>query len=220
MRAIQAKRSGLKAKSKGGFMLRTFVVGPFGTNCYLLADERTREACVIDPGASPKPVKDELRKNGLELKFIINTHGHGDHIGANASFDCPVYIHKLDEEFLTDCEKNLSAQFLFPVRSQKAAGLLKDGEKVRLGGLELEVLHAPGHTPGSISIKLDGIVFTGDALFSGSVGRTDFPYSDERLLIRSIKDKLLVLGDETVIYPGHGPSSTIGEEKRTNPFLV
>ena len=202
------------------YFLQRFVVGPMAVNCYLVADSVTKDACLIDPGAVPAGIKEIVRKNGFTLRFIINTHGHGDHIGANGHLKLPIYIHSLDADFLADAEKNLSADFFFRVTSPEASRLLGDGDRIALGSLELEVLHTTGHTPGSISLKLDGIVFTGDALFAGGIGRTDFSYGDEEVLLESIKKRLLKLGDGTVIYPGHGEPSTIGEERRTNPFLV
>jgi len=200
-------------------ILGAFVVGPMGVNCYCLASAETKEACLIDPGAEPGKMKSFLTRNGLNLKFIINTHGHGDHIAANGNFGVPIYIHRLDNEFLTDPKKNLSSFFFFSIKSPKASRYLEDNEKISLGDLTLDIIHTPGHTPGSISISTEGMIFTGDALFHGGIGRTDFDYGDEPLLIKSIKERLLVFGDETVIYPGHGESSTIGEEKRTNLFL-
>ena len=189
-------------------------------NCYVVADPAVNKACVIDPGADAGAIKNFLRKAGYNPEFVINTHGHGDHIAANGSFGCPIYIHRLDKDFLTDPERNLSSFFLFNVRSPEASRLLEDGDKIELGNISLGIMHTPGHTPGSISIKLDGLIFTGDALFAGGVGRTDFAYGNAELLLRSIRDKLLVFDDDTVIYPGHGECSTIGEEKRSNPFLI
>ena len=209
-----------KVNQQNKFFLKQIVVGPMAVNCYVLADPITRDACLLDPGADPSRIKDFLKKEGLHLKFIINTHGHGDHIAANGAFDAEIYIHRLDRDFLTDPEKNLSKAFMFIVRSPEAARLLEDGDRIILGNLQLEVIHTPGHTPGSISIKLNGILFTGDALFRGGIGRTDFSYGDEKTLLKSITDRLLVFDDATVIYPGHGDSSTIGEERRSNPFLV
>jgi len=200
-------------------VIRHFTVGPLETNCYVVSDPATKEACVIDPGGDPAEIKDYLGANSLELKFIINTHGHGDHIAANSRFKVPIYIHRLDGDFLTDTSLNLSKAFAFGITSPRAARLLEGGERIKLGGLDLEILHTPGHTPGSISVKVGGSVFTGDALFAGGVGRTDFEYGDTDLLMRSIAEKLFTLDDRTVIYPGHGPGSTIGEEKRTNPFF-
>jgi len=208
------------SKQADKFFLKRFVVGPMEVNCYLVADHASKEACVVDPGADPGSVKNLLRKNGFDLKFVINTHGHGDHIAANGYFNSPIYIHRLDKDFLTDPDMNLSRMFLFTVTSPKPARLLEDGDKISLGGLELEVIHTPGHTPGSISIKLDDVIFTGDCLFAGGVGRTDFSYADEGLLMKSIKEKLLKLSDDIVIYPGHGGASTIGRERKLNPFLI
>ena len=200
-------------KSSMDFILKRFIVGPMGVNCYLVADPVTKEACLIDPGADPETIKSYIAKNGLELKLIIITHGHGDHIAANGYFKAPIYIHRSDADFLGDPAKNLSKYFLFAVTSPKASRLLEDGDLVRLGGLTFTVIHTPGHTPGSISLKLGGVIFTGDTLFCGGVGRTDFQYSDEAALYRSIRERLFSQADDTVIYPGHGDSSTIGAEK-------
>jgi len=204
---------------KRKFLLKRFVVGLLETNCYLVADALTKEACLIDPGSGPYPIKSFINKEGLDLKFIINTHGHGDHIGANAFFGVPIFIHKLDKDFLTDPGRNMSRLFMAGIVSPGAEKLLEEGDTLSLGGLELKVLHTPGHTPGSVSLIMDGAVFTGDALFAGSIGRTDFEYGDQDQLIRSITQKLLTLKDDTIIYPGHGEPSTIGEEKKSNPFF-
>jgi len=201
------------------FEIDRLEVGPMGANCYIIENTATKNACLIDPGGEPGRIKEVLKKKGLSLKFIINTHGHGDHILANGYFKVPVYIHRLEKDFLTDPGKNLSGMFGFLIKSPEASKLLEDGDKILLDDLELEIIHTPGHTPGGISIKLDGLIFTGDALFAGSVGRTDLLEGDEELLMRSIKEKLFILGDDIIVYPGHGPESTIGEEKRTNPFF-
>lgn len=200
--------------------LKIFTVGLLEVNCYLVADPQTKDACLIDPGAEPNRIKEALRKEAFNLNFIINTHGHGDHIAANGAFKAPIYIHRLDKDFLKDPVKNMSRMFIFSVSSPPASKILEDGDSIALGRFSLDVIHTPGHTPGSISVKTGDIIFTGDALFKGAVGRTDFDYGDEALLMRSIKERLLVFGDDTVIYPGHGESSTIGEERRTNPFLI
>ena len=202
------------------FSLLMLVVGPLATNCYILVDPITKDACIIDPGADPSRIKKALRESGVKAKFVINTHGHGDHIGANFALDLPIYIHTLDADFLSDPDKNLSRMLMFGIKSPKADRLLEEGDKVALGELELKIIHTPGHTPGSISISVGDALFTGDALFAGSIGRTDFEYGDENTLIKSIKNKILKFKDSTVIYPGHGESSTIGEERGSNPFLI
>ena len=210
----------MNRRSEDRFFLKRFVVGPLAVNAYLLADPATKEACLIDPGADAGVLKDFINKNKFILKFIINTHGHGDHIGANGNFAVPICIHSLDKDFLTDPSKNLSPLFMFNIKSPPAARLLEDGDDLELGSLKLRVIHTPGHTPGSISLELDGIAFTGDTLFNGGIGRTDFDYGDEAALLESIQKRLLVLRDDTIIYPGHGEPSTIGAERETNPFLT
>lgn len=200
-------------------IIKTFIVGPLQVNSYVVADPVAREAFIIDPGADPERIEKFIEKDGLDLKFIINTHGHGDHIAANGYFDVPIYIHEDDADFLHDPNKNLSSAFGFPIVSSSPSKLLKDGDKLAIGDMVLEILHTPGHTPGSICIKTDGVVFTGDTLFKDGVGRTDFEYGDDEALAISIRNKLLKLSDDTAIYPGHGDASTIGEERRNNPFL-
>lgn len=205
---------------KREYFLKRFILGPLETNCYIVADPVRKDACLIDPGADPKLLKSFIIREGLNLKFIVNTHGHGDHIAANFYFNVPVFIHSLDADFLTDPDKNLSRMFMDGIVSPAAGRLLADGDILRLGELELGVLHTPGHTPGSISLTLDDAVFTGDALFAGSIGRTDLEQGDQNQLLRSIRLKLLTLKDDTIIYPGHGEPSTIGTEKRSNPFIT
>jgi len=210
----------MQPSNKPKYFIKRFVVGPMAENCYLAADPATREVCLIDPGADGSVIKNFITKNRLDLKFIINTHGHGDHIACNAFFGVPVYIHRLDMEFLTNAKLNLSSSFFFKITSPKASRLLEDDDSILLGSLKFEVMHTPGHTPGSISLKLGNVAFTGDTLFKDGVGRTDFEYGDQDALFRSIRDKLLTLKDDVIIYPGHGDPSTIGEERRTNPFLT
>ena len=200
-------------------IIKNIVVGPNEANCYILGCGRTKEAAVIDPGSEGARITDAIKQSGLSPKFIINTHGHADHIAANRDLGLPVMIHRLDSECLKNPYKNLSVFFSFWVTSPKAERLLEDGDEIEVGGLILKVIHTPGHTPGSICLKTGPVVFTGDTLFAGGIGRTDLPKSSEKDLFDSIKNKLLVLGDDVAIYPGHGPASTIGREKKTNPFL-
>ncbi len=193
-------------------VLETLIVGHTETNCYLLGCAKTKEAVIIDPGADALKIKQIIGQNQLLPKYIINTHGHADHMGANKDFDLPIYIHKLDADFLISPKKNLSVFFGAWIKSPKATRLLEEGDKLNIGDITLDVLHTPGHTPGGICLKMDSVIFTGDTLFCGGVGRTDFDYASEEELFKSIKEKLLVLPKDTVIYPGHGPSSTIKEE--------
>jgi len=201
-------------------ILKKIVVSLNQTNCYILGCDKTKEAAIIDPGADAGLIKAEILKAGVEAKLIINTHGHADHISSNKDFNLPIYIHRLDADFLKDPNKNMSAFFGFHITSPDAGRLLEGGEKIKLGDLALEIIHTPGHTPGGICIIVwaarrvaHTVVFTGDTLFKDGVGRTDLPGSSEKDLFNSINNKLMVLDDDIPIYPGHGPESTIGEER-------
>jgi len=202
-------------------ILKTIVVGQNQTNCYILGCSDTKEAVIIDPGADTAEIKRAIKEAGVKPGFIINTHGHADHIASNKDFNLPIYIHKLDEPFLKSPYKNMSVFFGFFITSPPAGRLLEGGEKINLGKLTLEIMHTPGHTPGGICIKVEmpqwgvsTIVFTGDTLFKDGVGRTDLPGSSEKDLFDSINNKLMVLSDDVTVYPGHGPSSTIGRERK------
>lgn len=204
----------------------SFEVGAFATNCYLLACEQTGEAVVIDPGGGTSRILQMLAERGLCLRFIVNTHGHGDHVAGNQRLqektEAQVLIHEKDTSFLLHPVQSMRSVF----SGKKEGGVgasrfLKEGDLITVGKeVKLKVLHTPGHTPGGICLVGDGFIFTGDTLFAGSIGRTDFPGGSFRALIKSIKEKLLPFPDEFIIYPGHGPSSTIGKERRTNPFLA
>jgi len=190
-------------------IVKRFTVGWLSTNCYVVGCEETREAAVIDPGMDSEreaePILDFIKQNNLHIKYIINTHGHPDHVAGNAiikkATGAPILIHESNSE------------------NVQADTKLHDGNILQVGTLKLAVLHTPGHTPDGISLLGENLVFTGDALFAGSVGRTDFLGGSYEELMRSIKTKLLSIPDSFKVYSGHGPSTTIGDEKKYNPFL-
>ncbi|MCG8400336.1 MAG: MBL fold metallo-hydrolase [Firmicutes bacterium] len=201
-----------------------FGVGPMEANCYIIGCAETKEAAVVDPGAEGGRILSRLEKLGLQCKSIILTHGHMDHVGAinevRQATDANVMIHSGDADMLTSPAQNLSLFMGSMLKFKKADRVLEDGDKVQVGNVLLEVIHTPGHTPGGICIKIKGGgIITGDTLFAGSVGRSDFPGGSHNVLINSIKTRLLNFPDDTKVYPGHGPESSIGAEKKYNPFL-
>jgi hydroxyacylglutathione hydrolase len=206
-------------KKIGSVEIECIVVGSLEVNCYVLA--RSGECFIIDPGADEDRIKTCIKAHALTLKGILFTHGHADHIGAGMHFDAPLYIHDADRACLFDAQVNLSAfigePFEYPHSSM--VHCIADGEEFKLGDVRLHALYTPGHTAGGVSFVCEGVVFSGDALFASSVGRSDFPGGDHAVLIRAIKEKLLTLPDDTAVYPGHGPESTIGAEKNGNPYL-
>lgn len=205
-------------------ILETIPVGPLQVNCYLLAADENSSAIIIDPGGEERKIRRQLERHRLTAGMIVNTHGHYDHIGADDKFGLPVYIHKDDLGLLKDPKLNLSGTFFMPHRVDAETKALEDGSVIGLGGIELKVIHIPGHTPGGIALLMQkpqgNILFSGDALFLHGIGRSDFEYGSEEKLLDAIKKKILTLPGETIVYPGHGPSTTIKEEKENNPFLV
>ncbi|PJA27029.1 MAG: MBL fold metallo-hydrolase [candidate division Zixibacteria bacterium CG_4_9_14_3_um_filter_46_8] len=198
-------------------------VGEYLANCYLVGCEKTRAGIVIDPGDAGDFVISKIKQNKLRIDKIVLTHGHLDHIGAveylRNILGAKVLIHSGDAEMLTSPERNLSAFTASPMAAKEPDILLEDGQIIEFGETALKVLHTPGHSPGGISLYGEGVVFTGDTLFLGSVGRTDLPNGDFDLLMSSIQGKLFALPDETIIYPGHGPETTVEQEKNFNPFV-
>jgi len=203
------------------------VLGDLQTNCYCVtSNESVRDCLVVDTGLSPQPLVDHLKKSELNPVAVVCTHGHLDHtFGVKALRenwpDIKVAIHKNDADMLTDSDKNLSAAMGAPLEFSAADIILNDADEVEFAGVKLKVFHTPGHTPGGICLysENEDLFFAGDTLFADSVGRTDIPGGDHDLLITSIKTKLLVLPDETKVLPGHGPATTIGQEKKFNPFI-
>jgi len=205
--------------------IHPFVAGPLETNTYLLS-HRT-DGWIIDPAMGMGDVARFIRSRRIELRRVLLTHGHGDHIAGIGELkrDWPglkVFCPRAEAGMLTDPQANLSGAFGLDITAGAPDELVEPGQTLQAGGLELLVLDTPGHTPGSVSYYCPAAraVFTGDALFAGSVGRSDLPGGDHTRLIESIRRSLLSLPDETVVLPGHGPSTTIGHERRTNPFLL
>ena len=206
-------------------VVRTLHVGSMAACCYVLG-ERNGEGAIIDPGDEAGRIAQAAGLLNLTVKYIILTHAHVDHIAAleevrEAFPDAEVAVHADDAEMLARPSLNLSLFLGGGIKCTPADRLLHEGHTLEVAGLPMTIIHAPGHTPGGICLYVPeaGVVFTGDVLFAGGIGRADFPGGNEALLLSSIRDKLLVLPPETVVYPGHGPSSTIGDEKASNPFL-
>lgn len=203
------------------------VLGAYQTNCYILrAGEAAKDCLIIDTGLAADELVDFLKVHNLNPAAVVLTHGHADHITGLAALrsrfpDIKVYIHKLDAEMLTGEKDNLSAMAGISFSPEPADFSLEEGDVIEQANIKLDVLHTPGHTPGGICLysKADDIVFVGDTLFADSVGRTDIPGGSATQLIKSIKEKLCILPDETVCYPGHGPATTIAQEKAHNQFL-
>jgi glyoxylase-like metal-dependent hydrolase (beta-lactamase superfamily II) len=205
-------------------IFETACVGALETNCYILGTEPGHKAIIIDPGDEEDKIKNILGRHKLKPAFIVNTHGHIDHIGCDDKFGVPVYIHKKDAALIRSPELNLSSFLASSFSPDCQIRTLDDQDKIELEEISLEVIHVPGHTAGGIALLMKkpkaNIVFTGDSLFFHGIGRTDFPGADGRLLVKSIKKNLFRLPDDTLVYPGHGPSSSIGEERQSNYFLT
>ena len=205
-------------------ILRMLVVGPIQANCYILGCERTREAAVVDPGGDVDKILMTLAKDKLHCVYIINTHGHFDHTGDNKRLKevtgAKLIIHRADAPMILDQGSSGSLWGMEVEDSPPPDLYVGEGDLISFGDISLRVLYTPGHSPGGISLLSDKMVFVGDTLFAGSIGRTDLPGGDYETLIRNVREKIFPLGDDVVIYPGHGPKTTVGRERRSNPFFT
>lgn len=205
-----------------------FTVGLLSTNCYVAYCEKTGEAIVVDPGfdtpREANQIQAFIQKENLQTRYIVNTHGHVDHTSGNGILkkltNAPIIIHEKDASMLGETGQKLAQAFGIKSYSPKADKQLRDGDIIRFGEEHLTVAHTPGHSPGGISLIGKDVVFTGDTLFAGSVGRVDFPGGSAKALLKSLRERIMTLPEHFTVYPGHGPATTIGAEKQSNPFLL
>lgn len=206
-------------------LLEKLAVGAYAANCFIIGDEETRTGIVIDPGGEAERIFKKTESMGLKIESILLTHGHGDHIGAVETLKkltgAAVLCHHEEAEMMLDPSINLTVNMNGPTISFKADKTIGDGDVVTTGKLKIKVIHTPGHTVGGICLYLDSekVLFSGDTLFYGSIGRSDLPGGSHKQLVGSILNKLMKLDDSVTVYPGHGASTTIGFERRKNPFL-
>lgn len=210
---------------RGNMIFETIVVGELGVNCYLLADSQTKEGLVIDPGAEAERILSAVKSSGVKVLYVLNTHGHFDHIGANRKLTettgASLMINKEDEHFLSRASTSAKMYGLKAEDSPVPSAYLAEGDSIRFGAQEIKVIHIPGHSPGGSCFYLEkeGVLISGDSLFAESIGRTDLPGGSQAQLVNAIRSKLLILPETTKVFPGHGPATTIGHEKKHNPYL-
>lgn len=205
-------------------LIKRMPLGVYAANSYILSCSDTKEAVVVDPGGESEDTISELENENLDLKYIVLTHGHGDHIGGvldlKEKYHVPVLIHELDEELINNSDKNLSSVIPMKEIFFKSDKSLKDGDNISFGNVKLEVIHTPGHTKGCICLKSGNDILTGDTLFKGSIGRTDlYGSTSQEELVNSVKERIMKYSDDVNLHPGHGAESTIGFERANNQFL-
>ena len=204
-------------------IIEKLTVSPLEENCYIVADDDTRRGIIIDPGAESQRILAAVDRLGLTIDKIINTHGHVDHITAaediKDALGVKLYLHPGDEMYLPNIEESARMFGIEGARNPSVDEFLSDGDEIMLDGLTIQVIHTPGHTPGSCILRIGDDVFTGDLIFSGSIGRTDLPGGDYASIIDSLERVILALPDAVRLHPGHGPSTTIAVERQFNPFL-
>ncbi len=207
------------------FVLNRYVVGPLQENCYLIGDATTKEAVLIDPGEEADRLLKAIDEAGLTLKEVWLTHAHFDHIGALAEIvndrKVPFYLHPNDDVLLENAGQSAARWGIMVIRPPQNFVAIEENQLLSVGNFNFKCLYTPGHAPGHISFycEQESLVIAGDALFKGSVGRTDLPFGNHKLLVQSIKSQLLTLPPETLVFPGHGPETSIEEETNNNPFL-
>jgi len=202
-----------------GLSIKTFCLGDLFNNCYLIFHDKTKKAFMVDSPAPADEVVNFIRSQNLNVEFIALTHAHFDHIKGLESFPYPFYIHQDEEQLLKDPQANGSVFFDSSIVVGRKPRVYKESEPLCFDNYSIEVIPTPGHTPGSVSLKLGNWLFSGDTLFLYSIGRTDIPLASQERILKSIKEKLLVLPSDTIVYPGHGDSTTIAREAKLNPFL-
>ncbi len=202
-------------------IVESLIVGMFATNCYIVSCPHSSEGIIIDPGAGGKMIIDKARSAGLKIKYVVNTHGHVDHVAANGklkeALGAPILLNEKDLELYNN--PGFGLRFIIS-RQPEPERFLCEGDRIDFGNISLAVIETPGHTPGGICLYGQDAIFTGDTLFAGSIGRTDLAGGSYPEILKSIKEKILVLPDDSVVYPGHGPASSLEKEIRSNMFIA
>ena len=203
-------------------IIKKYPVGLIQANCYLVFDEESKEGIIIDPGAEEEKIFSECSKNSLKIRYIILTHGHDDHIGAVYGLKNTLgakVLFNIKDDYLIQGKTQKMTPYFKDIKAFEGDEYVKNGDKLEVQGMQINIIATPGHTPGGICILINNVLFTGDTLFQGSVGRTDLEFGSHEILIKSINEKLMLLDPNTIVYPGHGNKTTIGQESKSNQFL-